>query len=111
MLPVAKSRRQVVLTRKAVPGSGTPPLGSRRDIREHLARFNTSGDGTEPKASRGTEVLYGPGMVIEIPLNMDSVAQAMVTMSDEDIAWPVLMRLCKELSWQMVDLESGRAFG
>ncbi|MCH8271572.1 MAG: hypothetical protein IH985_10235, partial [Planctomycetes bacterium] len=50
-------------------------------------------------------------MVVEIPLGVDPVTQAMVTLVEEDIAWPVLMRLCQTTRWSMMDLETGRTFG
>jgi hypothetical protein len=34
-----------------------------------------------------------------------------VTLIDEDTAWPVLMRLVKNLPWKLLDLETGRSFG
>jgi hypothetical protein len=50
-------------------------------------------------------------MMVEIPTTTDSVAQAMVTMTDDEIAWPVLERACRALKWKLVDLETGRSFG
>jgi hypothetical protein len=105
---VAK-RRQVVLTRKPAQGE-TRPLGTRREVGDTLGRYNTSPDGG-PARGAGTETLYGPGMVVELPTASTSIVQAMVSMTDEELALPVLMRMCKEQGWQMVDLETGRAFG
>lgn len=102
-------RRQVVLTRKPSQGE-TRPLGSRREVGDTFARYNTSTDGG-PARGAGTETLYGPGMLVELPTGSPTIVQAMVSMSDDELAMPVLMRLCKEQGWQMVDLESGRAFG
>ena len=89
---------------------GPEPLGTRKRLLETLACFNTGPDGSPP-TNTGTEVLYGPGMVIELPTTTDSVAQAIASINDEDIALPVLMKLCKQLSWRMMDIESGRMFG
>ncbi len=91
-------------------GGGAAPLGSMRRVEELLSPFNTAPDGG-PTGSMGTKRLYGPGMVIDLPTGQDEVTQALVTMVEEDIAWPVLSRLCKVLKWKMVDLESGRSFG
>lgn len=102
-------RRQVVLTRKPAQGE-TLPLGARREVGDTFARYNTCADGG-PARGAGTETLYGPGMIVELPVASPSIVQAMVSMTDEELALPVLMRLCKEQGWQMVDLESGRAFG
>lgn len=103
-------KRQIVLTRPDRSGSGMEPLGTAREVVAALAEFNTAPDGG-PKRSAGTDFLHGPGFVVEIPSFQDAVNQAIVVITDEDIAWPVLSRLCKRLGWQMVDLESGRTFG
>ncbi len=84
-------------------------MGSRREVQASLARFNTAPDGSS--RNTGMDVLHGPGMVLEIPASNDEVLQAMVTVTDEEIALPVLLRLCKSLGWSMVDLETGRSFG
>jgi len=109
---VAK-KRQIVLMKAppktARPGTPGGPLGTAKEVREALARFNTGPDGSARQT--GTEVLHGPGMVLEIPQNVDEVQQAMVTVLDDDIAWPVLSRVCRHLSWKMIDLETGMSFG
>lgn len=87
------------------------PLGTPQEIRDTLARYNTAPDGSPRSASLGTEILHGPGLIIELPTNQTEVAQALVTVTDDDIAWPVLSRLCKAAGWKMVDVESGRVFG
>ncbi len=105
--PVARSRRQLALTCKPAGGS---TLGTRREVLDKLARFNTAPDGS-PAGGGGTERIYGPGFTVELATSTDLIAQALLSLNDEDIAWPVLMRLCKELAWSMTDLESGRTFG
>lgn len=105
-------KRQIVLLSgkpKASDAAPMPPLGSRKDVRDVLARYNTAPDGSGRNPT-GTEILHGPGMFVELPTAMDSVAQAMVTVLDDDIAWPVLSRVCKAQGWRMMDLESGRYF-
>jgi len=104
-------KRQLVLTKSAKTArtGELPSMGARREVIAALARFNTAPDGAT--RNTGMDVLYGPGMILEIPATNDEVAQAMVTVTDEDIALPVLLRLCKTLGYAMVDLESGRSFG
>lgn len=105
------SKRQIVLTRRsAKPGDPAEPLGTLREVLKALARFNTAPDGSKRKMA-GLEVAHGPGMVVELPSATDDVGQAMVTMTDEEIAFPVLQRMCRTHGWAMVDLESGRTFG
>ena len=89
----------------------TGPLGTAREVKETLARFNTAPDGSARSASLGTEILHGPGMVVEIACGSGDVQQAMVTVTDDDVAWPVLSRLCKAVGWRMMDVETGRLFG
>ncbi len=104
-------KRQFVFTRPAPkPGEPAPPLGSPKELMAALAGFNTAPDGGPTKAM-GTQRLHGPGFVVDIPDGQPLIAQAMITVSEEDTAWPVLVRICKANGWKMVDLESGRSFG
>jgi hypothetical protein len=49
--------------------------------------------------------------VIELPTSVDPVTQGMVSVNDEDVALPVLFRICRTLKWRMTDLETGMSFG
>lgn len=86
-------------------------MGTRSEVLANLARFNTAPDGTAARS--GTEFVYGPGLVLELQLADagEPLTQAMVTVTDEEIGLPVLMRLCKSLGYAMTDLETGRTFG
>lgn len=106
---MAKSR-QLALMRAGTPPGETAPIGTRGEICQALARFNTAPDGA-PGKGMGTLRLYGPGMAIELPTSVDQINQALVSVNEDDIAWPVLLRICKELRWKMIDLETGRSFG
>jgi hypothetical protein len=105
------AKRQVVL----MAGGGRPgevvPLGTPKEVAAHLAKFNTAPDGSGAGGSSGMNVLHGPGLVVEYPTALEEVNQAMVTVVDDSIAWPVLTRLCKKMGWCMMDMESGRRFG
>lgn len=92
------------------PGGVPRPLGTSRDIKEALARFNTAPDGSTKK-SLGTEFYYGPGIQVELPSGQSEVNQALVTLIEEDIAWPVLLRMCRTLNWALQDPNTGRIFG
>ena len=85
------------------------PLGTSRQVTEMLADANISTDGAPDTIG----VLYGPGIIVQMPMvgPDDPVAQVMVTLDEEDMAWPVLTRLCRRLGWKMLDPESGRTFG
>ena len=103
--------RQVVLM-KSGPDEGTMlPLGSLDEVRQRLGAFNTAPDGDPRSDEAGMATLHGPGMVVEFPLNIDPVTQAMVTLVEEDMAWPVLMKLCQTTRWSMMDLDTGRTLG
>jgi hypothetical protein len=86
------------------------PLGSLASVFEQFRDFNTGLDGS-PDRGTGVRLLHGPGFVVEIPTSLDPVSQAMVTINDEDIALPVLFRLCRFLNWRLTDLETNRSFG
>jgi len=107
---LSRKRRQVVLIGPETKGGGAAPLGPIKELRATLANFNTGTDGAPP-SNTGTELLYGPGMVIEVPTSQAIVNQAIANLSDEELAWPVLTRLCKALNWKMMDIETGRVFG
>ena len=104
-------KRQIVIVSSAPADEGLPPLGTMDEVAEALADFNTAADGSPRSASAGTVVLHGPGLVVELPMGLDRVTQGLVTLVDEDVAWPVLMKLVKSLPWKLLDLETGRSFG
>ena len=87
----------------------TISMGSIAGVREQLAAFNTTPDG-DPDTRN---VLYGPGVTVSLPMGADddSVSQLLVAVNEEDIAWPVLIRLCAAFGWKMMDPKSGRTFG
>lgn len=98
-------------------GGGPPPLaplGELRDILDAMSRYNTAPDGGGPEGLGevpGMAFLYGPGFTVEMPTTTEQVGQAIVNLLDEDFAWSVLGRMCKEQGWMMMDPESGRTFG
>ncbi len=117
-------KRSLILLKPGPSGSdGMPPLGTLREVRNALGHCNISPDGSGPHGygeRLGTCVFHGPGMVLEVALTEDPTAnrgagpdvrQVLVSVTDEDFAFPVLMRLCKLNQWQMMDPDSGRTFG
>ena len=84
-------------------------LGSAREVKDLLAQFNMSEDGS----AEGAGMLYGPGIIATMPMvgPDDPVMQLLVTMQEEDMAWAVLPRVCRALGWKMMDPRTGRTFG
>ncbi|MBX3354961.1 MAG: hypothetical protein KF724_04605 [Phycisphaeraceae bacterium] len=97
------SRRQfVILSRNSSSDGSLPPIGERRDIVAGLEHCNTA-----PETADG-DILYGPGIEIELPPGQDPVSQMLLSISDEDIAWVVVIRLAREFGWKILDPNTGR---
>ncbi|HED54842.1 MAG TPA: hypothetical protein ENJ00_11685 [Phycisphaerales bacterium] len=104
--------RQIILFRPNDPedvSAGMAELGSPGAVERLLRSFNIAPDGGQGRAM-GTETLYGPGLVLEIPSAADAINQLMVTVNDQDTAWSVLARMCRELELKMMDPETGQTF-
>ena len=120
--PAMAKKRTVVLTRMDEQGHMVP-LGSLREVRDIMSRCNLAPDGSGPHGygeRLGLALLFGPGLVCEIALQDDpainrgegpEVGQVLVSMTDEDFGFPVLLRLCRQSKWKMLDPETGRSFG
>ena len=106
---MARQSRQIILLAAPGENGATRPLGAKRDVLKSLLPFNTGQDGS----NEGFSTAHGPGIRMEFPFvdEKDPVNQVMVTILEDDYAWPVLARMCKELHWVMMDPESGRTFG
>jgi hypothetical protein len=87
------------------------PMGSFKSVVDQLGRYNTAPDGGKSPENYG--MLYGPGFIAQLPMvgPDDPVAQVMISLTEEEIAWPVLMRICRNLELRMMDPQSGRTFG
>jgi hypothetical protein len=92
----------VILSRDPASNNGMAPIGRRDEIVHTLSRFNTA-----PERD-GDDVLYGPGIRIEMPPGQETVTQMLMSITEEEIAWLVVMRLARELKWKILDPESGR---
>lgn len=101
----------------AVGAPAMVPLGTYRGVIATFEPFNISPDGSGPEGwgeSPGMATLYGPGCVVEMAYTGEpegELSQAMVSVTDEEFAWPVLSRACKAGGWKLMDPESGRTFG
>ncbi len=103
--PSTGSTRQFVILSGEDSGQtgSMPAIGPRAEIVEKLARANTS-----PESSDAEDVLYGPGIRVELAPNQDPVSQMLVTVTEEEIGWQVLTRLINHFQWKLLDPNTGR---
>lgn len=102
--PTMSRRQFVILSRQPAPDGQMPELGKRDDIVRGLAHCNTAPD------VPGGDVLYGPGLEFELPPGQDPVRQMLMTISDDDIAWILVVRIAREFGWKVLDPQTGREF-
>lgn len=95
--------------RPAPTAADLVPLGTMTEIIDALRDFNTAPDGSP----ESIHVLYGPGFIAQLPMvgPRDPVGQVLLSVSEEDTAWPVLANICVQLRWKLMDPSSGRMFG
>ncbi|MDP6478850.1 MAG: hypothetical protein QGI75_02275 [Phycisphaerales bacterium] len=80
---------------------GPQALGSRREIIEQLSTLNTG------PAQPDDDVLWGPGLRLEMTPGQDPVTQMLLTIVEEEIAWLSIMKLARICQWRIVDVETG----
>ncbi|MBL1218277.1 MAG: hypothetical protein D8M59_12370 [Planctomycetes bacterium] len=86
------------------PTGAMIPLGQRSDVYQALAEYNTS-----PEVDNG-EVMFGPGLTIQMPMTGPEVTQLLVSIGDEGMGWPVVERIARGCDWTLMDPDSGRVF-
>ncbi|MHC4219948.1 MAG: hypothetical protein ACYSU7_16010 [Planctomycetota bacterium] len=97
-------RQFVILSGRRPAEEGVlPPIGSRAEVFEQLDRCNTG-----PERSDTADVLFGPGIRIEVTPGQDPITQMLVTITEEEIGWQVLTRLINEFQWKLLDPNTGR---
>lgn len=96
------SQQFAILSRHPANNNGMAPIGNRLQIIRELSHHNTAPD------HEGDDVLYGPGITLQLPPGQDTVQQMLMTVTEEEIAWLVIMRLAKTFNWKIVDTETGR---
>lgn len=104
-LDAPMSSKQFVILAKPADndnGSTLSPLGSRREILAQLASRNTMPE------REGDDLLYGPGITIQLPPETDPITQMLISITEEEIAWQVIGRFVRDLSWKLLDPVSGR---
>ena len=96
---------QFVVMSRDVPkeGDSLAPIAPRNELLRDLARYNTS-----PESPDEADVLYGPGIRLELPPGQDPIVQMLLTLTEEEIGWLVLRRLAGDFNWRVVDPETGR---
>jgi len=95
------TQQLVILSRHENTDGALASLGTRQEIVDRLSRLNTAPE------RNGDDILYGPGIRIELPPS-DSITQMLMTIVEEEIAWQVIMRLAKEMEWKLLDPATGR---
>ncbi len=97
--------RQFVISARHRPNDDSlPPIMDRTALLDALAGINTHPE------SVGSLRLYGPGVRIDLP-DEDAPRQLLLTLDDEDIAWPYLFRLAKRLPVRILNLETNEELG
>jgi hypothetical protein len=99
------SKQFVILSEAQCDGEPLPPIGAREEIVRRLSTLNTMPE------REGEDVLYGPGISIELPPGVDPINQMLMTIVEEEIAWQVIARLVRELGWKVLDPMTGRVLG
>ena len=95
------AQQLVILSPEPSRDGGLAPLGSHDEIVRALGRLNIA-----PERA-GETMLYGPGIRIE--MSPDSpVSQMLLTVTEEEIAWLVIMRVAKAMQWKLLDPATGR---
>ncbi|MDA0802846.1 MAG: hypothetical protein O2819_03715 [Planctomycetota bacterium] len=94
----------MISARHRPPDGTLPPIMPREELLASLARINTHLDAPD------SACLYGPGVRIELPAD-PSPTQLLVTVDDEDTAWPYLLRLVKTLPVRVLNLETNHELG
>lgn len=89
----------VILAREE---NGSDAIGARADVLEQLARLNTGPE------SPDEDVLWGPGIRIDLSPDQDPITQMLLSIVEEEIAWLVIMRLARECQWKLLDMDTGQ---
>lgn len=100
--PPHVNQTYVILSPEDSRAGGLAPIGTRDEIVKALEPLNTAPE------RRGEDVLWGPGIRIDLPPEKDPVDQMLLTVVEEEIAFLVIMRIGRICQWRMLDPETGR---
>jgi hypothetical protein len=96
------SSQFVVMSREPAPDGQLAALGRRSDVVSAVSAWNTAPE------REGEDTLYGPGLELHLPPGQDPVLQMLLTISDHDIAWIMVIRMARQFGWKIVDPQTGR---
>ena len=96
------SKHFVIQARTDASGGERESLGSREEIMESLSHYNTMPE------CEGDDILWGPGIRIELPPNEGNIQQMLLHIVEEEIAWLPIVRLARQFNWSVTDIETGR---
>lgn len=98
------SKHFVIQSREGVDGDNRKPLGTRSEIVKSLAGFNTMPE------IEGDDVLWGPGIRIELPPSEGDIQQMLLHIVEKEIADLTIVRLARQFNWCVTDIETGNEF-
>jgi hypothetical protein len=96
------SKHFVIQSRADAESGERKPLGKREDIIESLSHYNTMPE------TEGEDMLWGPGIRIELPPTEGEVHQMLLHLVEDDIFWVTVEHLARKFNWSMTDIETGR---
>ncbi|MBC8309581.1 MAG: hypothetical protein ISR75_00655 [Phycisphaerales bacterium] len=96
------SKQFVIQSRTGNDDGTRVPLGNRQEIVDSLGKFNTAAE------IPGGNVLWGPGIRIELPPDEGEIQQMLLFIVEDEIAWLPIVRLAKQFDWSVMDIETGR---
>ena len=97
------SHHFAILSPEPPSEKGPCPLGARAEIVASLGTMNTL------PQKPGENILWGPGVKLEMVEGEDPLKQILLTITEEEIAWLVIARMMQAFGWRVVDLETGEA--
>jgi hypothetical protein len=90
--------------RPKAEGGGLLPLGSRADIVKFFLALNTAAD------REGVDILYGPGIRIELPPNQDPVLQITVNVTEDELFHILFFGTAQEPTGRMLRAATERGW-
>ena len=96
------SKHFVIQTRTDAGSGERESLGSREEIIESLSHYNTMPE------CEDDDILWGPGIRIELPPNEGNIQQMLLHIVEKEIAVLPIVRLARQFNWIVTDIETGR---